>query len=194
MEEDLLIRIAHVLDPTHPASEGLYERAKRAIDPTAARDEGDRRARAARRERFLESVMIGDAIPDHGVYPGLGDRWKQPVTDRMAITVPKLSLQRLTEKIVRGIFYIEEGEAFIEPPYEIEFFALESAGAAIVRSAIDNFGKEYAREPGIVVRRAIADDGKSALFEIEFFQQFKAHASVMVREAFDTEEKGDIKG
>jgi hypothetical protein len=102
MEEDLLIRIAHVLDPTHPASEGLYERAKRAIDPTAARDEGDRNARAARRKRFLESVMIGDAIPDHGVYPGLGDRWNQPVSDRMAITVPKLSLERLTEKIVRA--------------------------------------------------------------------------------------------
>jgi hypothetical protein len=183
MEDDLFVRLAHVLDPYHTGSSGLYERAKRAIDPEAGKDEGDCRARAARRRRFLESVMVGDAIPDHGGYPGLEDRWNQPPTERIALPFPKVGVERLTEKIVRGISYIEGG-MFVEPPYQIDVFALNPEGASPIREAIDRFGTEYARGPGIQVRRAVAaDDGKSALFEIEFFQQFKTHASVIVDEA-----------
>lgn len=107
MEDDLFVLLAHALDPYHPGSAGLYDRAKRAIDPEAGKDERDRQARASRQRRFLQSVLVGEAIPDHGVYPGLEDRWNQPPDERMAILFPKIGVERLTEKIVRGISFVE---------------------------------------------------------------------------------------
>ena len=92
--------------------------------------------------------------------------------------IPADSFKRITEKIVRGIFYIEE-QKFIEPPYKVDFFALISEDAAFIEQTLDKFGTVYAREPGIVVRSAVAsEDGVSSLFAIEFWKQFKTYASV----------------
>jgi hypothetical protein len=108
----------------------------------------------------------------------LEDRWNQPHNERVAILFPKEGVEWLTKKIVRGISYLEGG-FFVEPPYQIEVFVLNEGGAAPIRKAIKQFGKEYARGAGIVVRRVVAAyDSKAALFEIEFFQQFKTYASV----------------
>ena len=60
MEDDLFVLLAHALDPYHPGSAGLYDRAKRAIDPEAGKDERDRQARASRQRRFLQSVLVGE--------------------------------------------------------------------------------------------------------------------------------------
>jgi hypothetical protein len=47
-----------------------------------------------------------------------------------------------------------------------------------LEATLSKFGTEYAREPGIVVRRAVAhEDGISSLFEITFWKQFKTYAS-----------------
>jgi len=70
---------------------------------------------------------------------------------------------------------------FIEPPYAVGVFVVNDEGAAPIRETIARFGEEYARGPGIVVRRVVAaEDQISSLFEIEFFQQYKSHASVLV--------------
>ena len=179
IEDNLLVHLAHALDPHHPASAGLYERARRAINPEAGRNERDRGARTAKKQRFLGGVLVGEAIPEIGVLPGLHDRWNQPPSERMAILLPKDGVDQLTKKIVRGISFIE-GSFFVEAPYRVEVFVLAEEGATAIRRVIEPFGKEYARGPGIAVRRVVAaDDSKSALFEIEFFQQFKTYASVM---------------
>jgi hypothetical protein len=47
--------------------------------------------------------------------PGFGDQF---------------AVERITEKIVRGIYYIEDS-IFIEPPYEITFYALPENGIAL---------------------------------------------------------------
>ncbi len=78
---------------------------------------------------------------------------------------------------MRGIFYIEEG-IFIEPPYAIDFYALAEDYKSVWQHALGRWGKIYERPPGIVVRRAVADDGVSSLFEITFWKQFKTYAVV----------------
>jgi hypothetical protein len=91
----------------------------------------------------------------------------------MAVLVPADSFRRITEKIVRGIFYIVRGifyieeRKFIEPPHKVDFFALAEEDTGLLEATFSKFGTEYAREPGIVVRRAVAhEDGISSLFEI----------------------------
>jgi hypothetical protein len=107
-------------------------------------------------------------------------RWTDLNEKPVALLIPAESFRRITEKIVRGIFYIEE-EKFIEPPYEIDFFALAEEAALSWEQVLDKFGTVYAREPGIFVHRAVPpEDGISALFAINFWQQFKTYASVTV--------------
>jgi hypothetical protein len=146
------------------------------MKPTEARNERDRNVRGALGQRILGEK--GDAIPQSGTFPGMGEKWGRPRDEQVAILVPAASFRQITEKIVRGIFFIED-QKYIESPYEIDFFALDSNDGNSFRAIIDRFGTAYAREPGIVVRRAVApEDGLSSVFEIEFWRQFRTSATV----------------
>jgi hypothetical protein len=142
------------------------------------RDHRDRALRAARGKKVLGETLHGADIPETAVISGMGNRWNLPTEEQVAVLLPAESLRRMTEKIVRGIFYIEE-QKFIEPPYVIDFFVLPEDATAPWSQALDKFGSINACEPGIVVRRAVAhEDDMSSLFEIKFWQHFKTYASV----------------
>lgn len=178
VEDRLLLFLAHALDPYHPGSAGICQKAKRAISPEAGRDDRDQNARAAQRSRFLQNVRVGDAIPPTGVYPGLHDRWNQPQDDRMAVLIPKRDMDRVTAKIVRGITFLK-GKKFIEPPYKIAVKALPNETPARHREVFASFGTEYTVGPGLTVRRLLYPLELNVLFEIEFFGgQFRSYASV----------------
>ena len=86
-------------------------------------------------------------------------------------THPEGELRRITE---------------IAPPYTIDFYALPEDGIAPWKEALDRWGKDYAREPGVLVRRAVAhEDGVSSLFEITFWKQFKTYATVSEQDEED---------
>ena len=171
------MKVGLCLDPFDPASASIVQKSLRALKPAAARNPRDAQHRLGKGRRILTESLVGDQIPDHGVFPGLGDRWNIP-GERTAILIPADSFKRITEKIVRGIFYIEE-QKFIEPPHKVDFFALFNEDAAFIEQVLAKFGTIYAREPGIVVRRAVVpEDGVSSIFAIEFWKQFKTYANV----------------
>lgn len=179
IEEEFLRLVGLCLDPNDPASRSIVQKALRAHRPSAGKSERDRNARAALRKRVLNEALEGAAVPQIGMYPGLGERWGRPREDQLAVLVPADSFRRLTEKIVRGIFYVEDGK-FIEPPFAVEFLALDPSNGKSVREVTDKFGAIYAREPGVTVRRAVApEDRMSSMFEIEFWGQFKTYAFVI---------------
>ncbi len=178
LEQDFLLKIGLCLDPFDPASKSIVEKTLRSLKSSAARNPRDARHRLGKGRKILTEALQGGQIPDHGIFPGLGNRRANVNEEPVAVLVPAESFQRITEKIVRGIYYIEDG-IFIEPPYEIEFYALPENDIAPWKDALDRFGSVYAREPGIMVRRAVAhEDGISSLFEITFWKQFKTYASV----------------
>jgi hypothetical protein len=178
VERDFLIKVGLCLDPYDPASASIVQKALRSLKPDAAHNQRDAQHRLYKRQRILEQALHGEQIPDHGGYPGLGARWPEIPGERTAILIPKEYFERITEKIVRGIYYIEDN-IFIMPPYVIDFFALPDDDTASWHDAFDRWGKTYSREPGVLVRRAIAQDvGISSVFEITFWKQFKMFASV----------------
>ncbi|NPU15000.1 hypothetical protein HL666_29925 [Bradyrhizobium sp. 83002] len=177
IEDDLLNRFALVLDAKHPASQGLVDAALRAIDPNAGRNEKDAGARAARRRKLLADTLKGEAIPEDQVVHGLGERWGRGKSEQLAIQIPRAGLDAMTEKIVRGLAYREDGR-FIEPPYTIQTF-LDGTGADVAREMIKKAGQAYKREPGLEIIRATVDGDKySALYEVTFWQQFKTYATI----------------
>jgi hypothetical protein len=178
IEEDLLARFGLALDPAHPASRGIVDRALRSINQHIGKNERDRRARFAFGQRIMSETLQGSAIPRESVLPGLGERAGLPEDEQVAVLVSKDGIEGLTRKIVRGVFYVEDGK-FIEPPFVIDVMVVHEEGASEFRALLDRWGKTFAREPGLVVRRAVVDgDGITSLFEITYWQQFKVYASV----------------
>jgi hypothetical protein len=177
LEEDFLRRVALCLDPEDPASQSVIERAMRGMRPAAASSERDAEARAATRQRMLAEIMQGEEIPREATYPGMGERWGRSIEEQAAIPMPVEHVQRIVEKLVRGIFYVED-DKLIEPPFVIEHIPPHEQAANAFRKALDRQGKIYDRSPGLVIRRALAEDGVSSIFEILLWGQFKAYATV----------------
>jgi hypothetical protein len=178
IESDFLIRVGLCLDPYDPASADIVRKALRALDPAAARNPRDQKLRAARRAKMLTEVWTGDAIPTEATIPGMEERWGTPRLQQTGIPIPAEYIRLLVEKVVRGIFYVEDGR-FIEPPFAIEHWVLPYDASAAWKNELNRYGQIYKREPGVTVHRAIAEDDKhSSLFEIVFWKQFKMHASV----------------
>lgn len=178
IEGDLLNRVALALDTKHPASAGLVDAALRAIDPNAGRDEKDAGARAARGKKILGEMFKGEEISDDQIMPGLGERWGRTKSERLGVQIPRASLDTMTEKIVRGLVYREDGQ-FIEEPYEIETFVVDDEGAKVPKEMLEKAGRDFKREPGLEIRRAAVEgDERAGLYEITFWQQFKTYAVV----------------
>jgi hypothetical protein len=182
LEDDLLFRLAMCVDPHVRGTAGIVPRALRSMKPEFAKNARDRAARAARLERLRGELLDGPDIPRSAVYPGLGERWGRPMTEGLGVRIPAKSFRRLTDKIVRGIYFLDS-QKFIEPPYAIEFYALSDEGAGPLRDLLARSAEVYAREPGILVRRALAQgDLMSGVFEITIWAQFCLYASVHVPE------------
>jgi hypothetical protein len=178
LENDFLSRVGLCLDPNDPASRSIVQTALRSMNPKAGRNPSDSEHRLKRRQKVLADTLHGADVPTTGIIPGMGNRWNLPAEEQHAVLVPADSFRRITEKIVRGLFYVEDGR-FIEPPYRIDFLVLDGDAPQFWRHVVDRFGNAYARGPGIVVRRAVVpDDNMTSLFEIEFWKQFKTYATV----------------
>ena len=174
----MLIRLALCVDPNIPEAAGIVAKALRGLDPKVGKSERDRAARAAKRRQILGEALEGLTIPQESIYPDLGERWGRDPSDGIGIRIPAEGFRRLTEKIIRGIYFVERG-LLVEPPYTISYFALSDEGSQVARTALDRFGREYAREPGIVVRLAAAEDEPMCcVAEITIWNQFKMFGAV----------------
>jgi hypothetical protein len=116
-------------------------------------------------------MFRGEQIKGKNVVPGLGERWGRPVEQQVAIKIPEESFPAITEKIVRGLVYRED-DAFIEPPQEIVCQLATEGGLDDVKKLLVEYGKEFKREPGLVI-----------VYEITFWDQFKSYATVYKSEA-----------
>jgi hypothetical protein len=175
LERDLVGRLGLALDAKNPASAGLAEKALRAINPEAAKTEGDAAARDAQAKKRLREIYKGEELKGKNVVPGLGERWDRDIEEQLGISIPAESLRAITEKVVRGITFREDG-AFIEPDQKIEFFLVKDEDVKELKEMLDRAGKEFKREPGLAVRRARFAAGD--LYEITFWGQFKTYATV----------------
>ena len=179
IENEFFVRVALCLDPNDPASRSIVQKALRAMKPEYAKTQSEKRARTALAKRITSELLQGPQIPHGSTYLSLGERWGRPQGSGMGVVIPVESFRRITEKIVRGITFLEDNR-YIEPPHNVHFFALDDEGARPFQELAEVTGTILAREPGIVVRRVVTpEDGITALYEIEFWKQIKTHAAVL---------------
>jgi hypothetical protein len=183
IEKDLMIRFGLCLDPADPSSQGIVNKALRSLDPSYSKNEKDERSRLAKREQIMSQFLSANEIPRSSIYPNFGFYSHVPIEDQAGITISKKSINKLNEKIVRGIMYIEDG-IYIEPPYSIDSFTLTDEASKPIIDAVEKFGVIHAREPGIIVKRAtIPEDKTTSLFAIEIWQRLKMYSSIFMENA-----------
>jgi hypothetical protein len=177
-ENDLFVRLGLCIDPDDPKSAGIVDKALRALNAEAGRDEKDAQSRLAMKRKILGQVFTGAQIPLSAVYPGFGPNATMPHADQVAVPIKKQSVDLLTEKIVRGITYLERN-ILIEEPYKIDIFALHEDSATPLKETLARFGGIYERGPGILVERAVVpEDQLSAVYRIDIWGRFKSYAVV----------------
>lgn len=183
LEKDLMIRLGLCLDPEDDACKGIAEKALRSIDPGQAKNEKDRRARLSKRRQILSQTLEGDAIPNEAIYPNFESRYEIPDSERIAVTISKKSINKLGEKIVRGILYLEN-RVFVDENYEISIFTLTDQGAAPFVEIARKFGQIHSKGPGIeVIRATVQDDNISSVFVITIWRRFKTYLVVQSKDA-----------
>jgi hypothetical protein len=152
------------------------------MDPSAGRNARDVAARAGKQRELMTqmSYLAQRGIPRESVFPGFGpEEWPgEPLT---VIPVPKRAIDRLVEKIVRGITYLEEG-AFIEETHVIEPQYMQEESARFLNEQFVKFGKRFERKPGLVIDRcATPEDSVSSIFRIEIWGRLRVYAFVSQR-------------
>lgn len=172
-----MIRLGMCLDPEKAEASGIAEKALRAMSPRFAKNPKDALARQRARDKFLAGMKAASQALRATIYPGFATRIPAD-EESVAVPIPAKGLQKLTEKICRGIFYLEDA-TFIEPPYNVVHHVVSEYDAAPLIGMLGQFGKVYAREPGLTVCRAVPNDNPhAALFAIEIWGQFTMYASV----------------
>lgn len=178
-----MIAIGLCIDPSAMESAGIVPKVLRSMNPDLAKNERDRRAREAKRNQVWNRLLKGSEVPPNAIYPGFEEKWGRSPEQQLAVPIPKNSVDRLFEKIVRGLAYIED-RRFIEFPYKVTLFPLRQADTMEFALLLDKFGTVHARGPGVVVRRAVApEDGLSAIYEINIWGMFQTYAAVTSSEA-----------
>lgn len=177
VEDEFLRLVSVCLDPDNPASASIVEKANRSRNPKSAADGREQRIRGAAGKQLHSRLLHGSKIPNTGIYPSLNDKFETPREERVAVMLSAKSFKNITEKMVRGIFWVLD-KKFIEPPYSVSFFALTEAGTAPIRELLSMNGELYDRGPGLKIHRAVATDGLSSAFEIILWDQVKLHAMI----------------
>jgi hypothetical protein len=94
------------VDPTDPAAAGVWEKAKRSIDPKLARGDKDKHHRARQKEALARDVLSLDAVPDHTLpfpVPNFS------MGSRHGVTIDAHRLNPLIEKWTRGFYFCIHG-------------------------------------------------------------------------------------
>jgi hypothetical protein len=176
-ENYLLVRLGLCIEPEDSDTAHFNAKALRALTANAAHSQKDAAARNAEREKIFSQAVpaASGRIPPKAIYPGFGPK---PGADLMALPVRKKPIVALTEKIVRGITYLQD-RRFIEPPHKINFYALSEEQAARINEVLAQFGQTYERGLALTVDRAVThEDGISSVYRIEIWSRLCAYAIV----------------
>lgn len=189
LEQDLLLRLGMSIGPEEPKASGIAGKVTRSMDSRAARNERDRRARIARHAAIGREMIELKDPSEAGALPGFGPDPGPANRSANAILIPKKSLERLGEKIVRGLTYLLTGQ-LIGEDYNLEVFVVNGEAAEPVNQILAHHGVRHDRGPGIELWRAPAQaDPVSAVFAIEIWGKLKLYAGVHPRELEDLDSK-----
>jgi hypothetical protein len=171
LERDLLVRLRLCVPPEPAATAGIVEKVLRSLDPKSASNEKDRKARAADRARILRELVPLKGAPEQGVFPGLGVRAEHVQAEYAGVLIPSASLERLGEKLVRGVTYLHY-QKMLGPEYHIRDYVVDDNNVKELRAVLQERGRLFDRGPGVSIYRCEWDaDPLTAIYRIVIWGQ-----------------------
>lgn len=172
-------RLGLSVDPEEQKSLGITDKVLRATKPRYARNEHDRKLRAAKLESIVKQLITYDSAPKEGILPNFGPLPNLKYDGYGAILISEDSLVKLGQKIVRGITYLVD-KSFIDDTYKINVYFVEDNKATEVVRTIEAYGATHDKGPGIIVKHVTASEGRLAsLWLIEIWGKLKIYAVVI---------------
>lgn len=179
-ENELLIRLGLCVSPEELASLGISDKARRALDPSMARDGIDRQRRVLKRNQIIDEIRLANQVPSHTFVPGFEPSLRDIVFGRLALGLSGARLTMLGRKLVCGATYVLHDRSCIEVDHVITVHIVNAVGAGYANALIDKYGTRAHRGPGIVIGQARpAEDSQSAIFEILIWNRLILYASVV---------------
>jgi hypothetical protein len=175
IEEKLLIRLGLCLEPNSISALGISHKSLRAVSPQYAKNERDRRIRERKREKLLGEVIHFDEPPDEGLFPHFGPLPWLRYDGYHAVLIPEVALKSYTEKLVRGLSLILDGNLLGEN-YQIELYVIQEDGDRRVLQMFEGRYNLYHRGLGFIVRRMVREDDKAWIYGFEIWQRLKFYA------------------
>jgi len=177
LEEDLLWRFGLSIDPEDQKSLGISNKVLCSTRPIFAKNERDRKHRAAKLKNIVEQLMLPN-FPEKGVLPNFGPQPNLRYDQNVTIPINEESLAKLGQKIIRGITYLFNN-SLIDNRYNINVYLIEDHKAREVVKTIETYGEIHDRGPGIVVKHAMSDEGGlSSLWFIEIWGKLRLYGVV----------------
>ena len=176
-EEELLIRLGLCLEPNSISALGISHKVLRAVSPQYAKNDRDRRIREGKRKRLLGEVIHFDEPPEEGLFPHFGPLPWLSYDGYHAVLIQQDALKSYTEKLVRGMSRILDGNLLGEK-YKIDLYVINEEGDREILQMLEGSSNLYHRGLGFIVRRMVREDGKAWIYGFEIWQRLKFYAIV----------------
>ncbi len=173
IEEEALIPLIISIDPHDPRAAGIAERVWRSMNPDAAHDPRDARAREAKRKRVMAGVFVPES--DVGAFPGLGREGRLPI----ALKLRASALEEIGEKITRVVLYARYA-AYVTSDRIVKTHIVtrgpdEERIAVLIRD-----GERVEVPPGVFVAiRRAQDDPATLMAVVDLWGHVRIFTSVM---------------
>lgn len=179
-EQQMFVRLALCADPTNPAAHGMYDRAKRAIDPDAASDVLERSKRRRLREQIMSEMQQVAQLPGEGILPSFVGNFAQG--SRTAIVFKTHLLDELVNLWARGVHRVAWGDCVVSGA-EIEHLQLTDEVAAKAFEETQGRWKILDGGPGVQVSvlPGAGDGHRVTIYAFLIWNQFRAYAIVQER-------------
>lgn len=181
-EDEIFVRLGLLLQPGVQGAEGIKEKAIRAMDPMQGRNMKDSAYREQLRKRVLGDVVENSMYnPDKMYKSGL-----LSITPGMPcsqILIRPEALEKVVEKLIKGILYIENNLYVDSSIYTMEVVLLKgyTEYATELSTTLNPFKCFTSHKgPGIVIDRySTLDDPRYSLFKIYLWQHFTIYATLV---------------
>jgi hypothetical protein len=179
IEDELLIKFGLCIDPHNPRAAGITHKALRALKPIYAKNPKDAKLREDKLKKIFGEAKYGKDVPEKGIYPNFEFKGTNE-SDKVGLLIRKSYLKKFTEKIVKGIIYLED-KKYVEDPYYIQFYVHNRESIQYLLEKIHPGPWDlFARGPGMGVLRAVAvEDNMSGIYLIDIWGQLYLVAMVL---------------
>jgi hypothetical protein len=176
-ERYLLLHLAACVDPKLPGADGIWEKAKRTMDVTRARDDKERAHRQGARERLGRSAFEMENIPDGGVLPSFVQNFN--LGSRTAMVIEAGKLNSVVEKWGLGVHsHVWKEAALVDAEVEVLH-----VGEPVTQEAFrgsEEHWKSIDCGPGIQIRYLAERevDERYSLYEFRIWETLVTHVSI----------------